>query len=77
MTRELLREVTMGVESANRESIDQAADLTSVDELFARLGHPPLTFEEWAAKAPDVFESEEEVGELLEFTHVERQRFVG
>lgn len=67
----------MSASGNTRVSLAEAGGYVSLDELFRRLGHPPLTFEEWAANAPDVFESEAEVEEFMAFTHAARQRYVG
>lgn len=77
MTSELLRAVTVRTSKIDRVPAVGESCFTPLEELIRRMGHPPLTFAEWAAKAPDVFESEEEVDEMIAFTYAERQRFAG
>ncbi|MDI6103185.1 hypothetical protein QLQ12_31715 [Actinoplanes sp. NEAU-A12] len=50
---------------------------TPIDELIRQMGRSPMTFEQWATSAPDVFESDEELDEFLLWYRAERQRNLG
>lgn len=77
MTSKLLREVSVSAEGTLPIPAPGGPGHTPLDELFTRLGHPPLTVKEWSAKAPDVFESDEELDEFIKFTRESRERFEG
>jgi hypothetical protein len=77
MTSKLLREEPMGASSADDVPAVKGRGFTPVDELIRRMDRPPMTYKEWAASAPDVFESDEELDEFLVWYRAERQRNLG
>ncbi|SDT78312.1 hypothetical protein [Actinoplanes derwentensis] len=67
----------MSASSTNPIPSRDEGGFTPFEQFLRQWGKPLLTAEEWAASAPDVFETAEGLDEFLSWYRAERQKNFG